>query len=73
MTRSDDAFVHALEAQVEAELTLAESSTPESDVPVGEWEFDPIDVQREEVGLRNLLGAARALGPVVRDDPAGQS
>jgi hypothetical protein len=28
---------------------------------VTQWEFDPTDVQREEVGLRNLLDAVEVL------------
>jgi len=29
--------------------------------PVTEWLFDPADAQREQVGLRSLLGAVEAL------------
>jgi hypothetical protein len=29
--------------------------------PASEWLFDPTDAEREEVGLRNLLGAVEAL------------
>jgi hypothetical protein len=51
-----------LEIEVEAELKLAELSRPEQvmELPSAEWPFDPMDVQREEIGLRNLLGAVKA-------------
>jgi hypothetical protein len=59
---SDD-FLRELEVDVEADLTLAESSSPDQDavLPVAEWQYDPTDVQREEAGLQNLLGAVRAM------------
>jgi hypothetical protein len=52
-------FLPDLEIEVEAELRLAESSRPEEIIglPSAEWLFDPMDAQREEVGLRSLLGA----------------
>jgi hypothetical protein len=54
-----DDSLHELEIEVEAELNLAESSRPEEVIglPSSEWLFDPTDVQREEAGLRSLLGA----------------
>ncbi|MEV4511704.1 hypothetical protein AB0K00_22360 [Dactylosporangium sp. NPDC049525] len=60
---SDDAFLHRLERNVRAELTEAETSPPEDAlaVPIDEWMFDPADAQREEAGLRSLLGAVEAL------------
>lgn len=59
----DDAFLHELEDNVKAELTLAETSQPEEafGVPIDQWQFDPTDAQRYEVGLRSLLGAVEAL------------
>jgi hypothetical protein len=60
-----------LEIEVEAELKLAELSRPEQvmELPSAEWPFDPMDVQREEIGLRNLLGAVEATeGHEHRDD-----
>jgi hypothetical protein len=59
----DGDFPRGLESEVEAELNLAESSRPEEiiDVPSTEWLFDPMDVQREEVDLRGLLGAIEAM------------
>jgi len=60
----DKAFLHALELNVRAELTLAETSQPWEDavrVPIDEWLSDPADDQRYEVGLRSLLGAVEAL------------
>ena len=67
----DNAFLHALELNVRAELTLAETSQPEEEavrVPIDEWLSDPADDQRYEVGLRHLLGAVEAL-----EDGSGQA
>jgi len=73
----DNAFLHALELNVRAELTLAETSQPWEDavrVPIDEWLSDPADDQRYEVGLRSLLGAVEALehgsGPSDHAPPA---
>ncbi|MFE9694263.1 hypothetical protein [Micromonospora sp. NPDC005806] len=62
-TPMGDNALHELKAEVEAELAMAESSHPEeaAGVPVTEWLFDPADAQREEVGLRSLLGAVESL------------
>jgi hypothetical protein len=62
-----------LEAEVEAELSLAESSDAEqaTGLPVSEWLFDPTDIQREEVELRNLLGAVEELEGEFRHDQRG--
>jgi hypothetical protein len=60
----DNAFLHAVELNVRAELALVETGQPEkeaADVPIGEWLVDPEDEQHYEVGLRNLLGAVEAL------------
>ena len=60
----DNAFLHELELNVSAELTLAETSQPEEEalgVPIDEWLSDPADAQRYEVPLRSLLGAVEAL------------
>jgi hypothetical protein len=59
----DNDSLYELEVEVEAELAMAESSDPEEAMrlPVTEWLFDPADVQRDEVGLRGLLGAVEAL------------
>lgn len=56
-------FLHELEAEVEIEVTRVESSHPEAafGLPVTEWLFDPMDAEREETGLRGLLGAIEAL------------
>jgi hypothetical protein len=61
---SDSGFLHELEINVTAELTEAETSPPAEEAssqPVDEWVFDPADAQREEAGLRSLLGAVEAL------------
>ncbi len=63
MPTDESPFLHKLEIEVEAELVIAESS--ESGEALGaspaEWLFDPTDIEREEVGLRSLLGAVEAL------------
>ncbi|MBP2324959.1 hypothetical protein JOF56_005344 [Kibdelosporangium banguiense] len=60
---SEEAFLNDLEHNVEAELTMAEGRLDEetSGEPIDEWLFDPADAQREEVGLRSLLGAVEAM------------
>jgi hypothetical protein len=70
----DHAFLHELELNVRAELTLAQTGPPEEEavsVPIGEWLFDPADEQRYEVGLHALLGAVETLehGSRDGDDP----
>lgn len=60
----DNAFLHDLEDAVSAELTQAQLSQPPEEAavaPVEQWLFDPADAQRDEVGLRSLLGAIRSL------------
>ena len=60
----DDAFLHAVELNVRAELAQAETGQPEEeagDVPIDEWLVDPEGEQHYEVGLRSLLGAVEAL------------
>jgi hypothetical protein len=69
----DDAFLNELEKDVRAELGRAEASEPDYEVngvPIDEWLFDPADVQREEVGLRSLLGAVQAMENGSRPKPA---
>jgi hypothetical protein len=63
-------FLHELETEVEAELTVAEASRSEevTDLPVTEWLFDPTDVEREEIGLRGLLDAVEVLEHDSRPD-----
>jgi hypothetical protein len=61
---SDNAFLNALELNVKAELTLAETSQPWEEavsVPIDEWLSDPADDQRYEDSLRSLLGAVEAM------------
>ena len=63
MPTDDGAFLHNLEVEVQRELDIALSSeTAESldETPMN-WQFDPVDVEREEAGLRNLLGAVEAV------------
>ncbi len=58
----DGAFLHELERNVSAELTLAQTSPAAdqaADVPIGEQLLDP-DAERYEVQLRSLLRAVEA-------------
>jgi hypothetical protein len=67
----DNAFLHALELNVRAELTQAEVGQPEEEavgIPIDEWLSDPADDQRYEIALRSLLGAVEAL-----EDGSGSS
>jgi hypothetical protein len=62
----DNAYLHTLEINVRAELTLVETSQPEPEegalgVPIDEWLSDPTDAERYEVLLRGLLGAVQAV------------
>jgi hypothetical protein len=63
MSEDDSQLPHNLEVEVEAELALAESSGLDDGLGMSpaEWLFDPLDVEREEVGLRSLLGAVEAI------------
>ncbi|GAA1232899.1 hypothetical protein [Pseudonocardia alaniniphila] len=67
----DGTFLSELEIEVRAELDLAESSGPAEVVEQesAEWLYESIDIQREEIGLRSLLGAVEAIeGGEPRDD-----
>ena len=60
----DNDFLHELELNVRAELTLAETGQPYEEaagVPIDEWLSDPADDARYEITLRSLLGAVQAL------------
>jgi len=58
----ENGFLHNLEADVEGELTMAESSHPdESTGGPADWLVDPAEAERDEVSLRGLLGAVEAL------------
>ncbi|NJP88614.1 hypothetical protein HCN51_03930 [Nonomuraea sp. FMUSA5-5] len=63
MSTGEDGFLHELEIEVEAEVTLVEASRPGevAELPVGDWLFDPTDAEREEIGLRGLLDAVEVL------------
>ena len=58
-----DPLLHDLQTEVQAELDLVETNGPATAAlePLAQWQFDPADIVREEVGLRNLLGAVGAL------------
>ncbi|GAA5766483.1 hypothetical protein [Streptosporangium roseum] len=66
-------FLYELKVELVQEVTLAESSNPGEamGLPVTEWLFDPTDVEREEIGLRGLLGAVEALEGDDRPDDQG--
>ena len=60
----DNAFLHDLEINVRAELTLAETGQPYEEaarVPIDEWLSDPADDQHYEVYVRGLLDAVEVL------------
>ncbi|GII31913.1 hypothetical protein [Planotetraspora mira] len=59
----ENGFLYELEIEIEEEVSLVESSRPEEamNLPVADWQFDPTDVEREEVGLRGLRDAVEAL------------
>jgi hypothetical protein len=63
MSGSEDEFLVSLGAEVTAELEMAHVDDPAEllEVPQEEWLFGPTDLEREEVGLRNILGAVQAL------------
>jgi hypothetical protein len=61
MSTPDEEFLGELEVEVDAELTMVESSRPEDFGPVESWQFDPADIDREEAGLQSLRGAIEAL------------
>jgi hypothetical protein len=71
----ESAFLHELEINVRAELTEVETSRPVDEainVPIDEWLLDPADAERDEAGLRSLLGAVEAMEDGFRpgDEPA---
>lgn len=51
-----------LEHAVQDELRLVEAGRPEEEMgmPIADWQFDPTDAQRYEVGLHTLLDAVEA-------------
>ncbi|GAA4906807.1 hypothetical protein HD597_002992 [Nonomuraea thailandensis] len=70
MSTGEDDFLHELEVEVEAELSLVEASRPEevAGLPVSEWLFDPAEAEREEIGLRGLRDAVEVLEDGARPD-----
>ena len=56
-------FVSELEIEVQAELDMEHASRAEEEIgqDPAQWLYDPIDAQRDEVGLRNILGAVDAM------------
>ena len=62
MSGNESEFLYELEAEVESEIAIVQSSRPEELASSPEeWLYDPTDLEREEVGLRNMLGAVEAL------------
>lgn len=55
-----------LHHEVELELGTMTANEPDTAVPVSEWLVDPMEVERDEVALRSLLGAVEALEGDVR-------
>lgn len=72
--RSDEQGLWRLEAEVQAELAVADATPALGlfDPRESEWLVDPAEVQSEQTGLRSLLGALRALeAPWSVPDPQG--
>ena len=64
LPNGDNAFLHELELDIRAELTLIETSQPKeeaADLPIDEWLSDLADDQRYEVYVRSLLDAVEVL------------
>jgi hypothetical protein len=62
MSTDEGKFLYELEVEVESEIAIVESSQPEGlESTPDDWLYDPTDLEREEVGLRNMLGAVEAL------------
>ena len=63
MPTNDSSELREIGAEVAAELALADASYAQDALgqPQSEWLFDPIDIDREEIGLRSLLGAVQNL------------
>ena len=58
-----------LETEIDLELHNTASSSTTVDAGPQEWLFDPVETEREEIGLRNILGAVWALEePRPRDE-----
>src|SRR5215475_322571 len=75
MPTDESQFLHELEPEIEAELAVAQPSQP-ADAPgasPAEWLFDPTDLELEEIGLRNLLGAVISAGKRLPPQAARQS
>lgn len=68
----ENAFLHSLDVEFRVDLTEVEAVPSEEEaigLPIEEWQFDPEDAQRYEVGLHNLLGAVEVLeGTAVLED-----
>ena len=61
MRSDDDGVIYALEIEVEEELDLARAGEPAEIGEPATWLIDPTDVERDEIGLRNILGAVSSL------------
>lgn len=70
----DDGHLYELQIELEMEVSEAVASHPEELVglPVGEWLFDPTDVEREEISLRGLLDAVQVLEKYLPADGDGR-
>jgi hypothetical protein len=62
MPQDESQFLHELEIEVAAELRIAQSGHPgEAEESPEQWLFDPADLERNEIGLRGLLGAVQTM------------
>jgi len=64
MPTDDGRFLHELEVEIEEELVIAGPCDPDQspDFSPTESLFDPTEIERDRIGLRNLLGAVEGLG-----------
>jgi hypothetical protein len=71
MPTNEGPFLHELESEMDAERATTGSSHPEEALGVSpaEWLLDPTDVEREDVGLRSLLGRGRGSGELLAAGP----
>lgn len=58
---TEDPFLRALDAEVEADIQLNAAGTPPADEPPSEWLLDPYEVQAEAADLNSLHSAIEAL------------
>jgi len=70
MPTDDGRLLHRLRVEIEEELVVAGRCDPDESQGFSPTEslFDPTDIERAQIGLRNLLGAVEALARDVEPD-----